>query len=165
MATDGPTRLTSEFEVGELPHSLDELHEQISAIIEMGEYAISLGESALKGYSNNSESHYGSETKVTINNSLGGPQHRNLKKPENEIRENWKELGNCKGVDTDLFFPVRGQSTEEAKATCKGCAVKVDCLEFALISGEKVGVWGGKSEKERRRMRTQRLQDSRISSP
>jgi WhiB family redox-sensing transcriptional regulator len=68
----------------------------------------------------------------------------------------WQERANCLGVDPDLFFPERGASTREAKAVCGGCEVKADCLEYALDNGEKFGIWGGLSERERRRLRRQR---------
>ena len=68
----------------------------------------------------------------------------------------WYELGDCQGVDTDLFFPERGASTKEAKEVCRGCVVREDCLEYALANGEKFGIWGGMSERERRRIRRQR---------
>lgn len=68
----------------------------------------------------------------------------------------WQEQANCLGVDPDLFFPERGASTREAKAVCAGCEVRVDCLEYALANGEKFGIWGGLSERERRRLRRQR---------
>ena len=57
------------------------------------------------------------------------------------------------GVDPDLFFPERGASTREAKEVCRGCVVRLDCLEYALVNGEKFGIWGGLSERERRRLR------------
>ena len=68
----------------------------------------------------------------------------------------WQEFSNCLGVDPDLFFPERGASTREAKDVCRGCVVREDCLEFALQNGEKFGIWGGMSERERRRIRRQR---------
>ena len=68
----------------------------------------------------------------------------------------WKDSSNCLGVDPDLFFPERGASTREAKEVCRGCIVRVDCLEYALLNGEKFGIWGGMSERERRRIRRQR---------
>ncbi len=68
----------------------------------------------------------------------------------------WQNYANCLGVDPDLFFPERGASTREAKEVCRGCVVQDDCLEFALSNGEKFGIWGGKSERERRRVRRQR---------
>ena len=71
----------------------------------------------------------------------------------------WQEYSNCLGVDPDLFFPERGASTREAKEVCRGCIVRNDCLEFALANGEKFGIWGGMSERERRRIRRQRVVD------
>lgn len=68
----------------------------------------------------------------------------------------WKAQANCLGVDPDLFFPERGASTREAKEVCRGCVVREDCLEYALSNGEKFGIWGGLSERERRRVRRAR---------
>jgi WhiB family redox-sensing transcriptional regulator len=68
----------------------------------------------------------------------------------------WQDQANCLGVDPDLFFPERGASTREAKEVCRGCVVRLDCLEYALANGEKFGIWGGLSERERRRLRRQR---------
>lgn len=68
----------------------------------------------------------------------------------------WQERANCLGVDPDLFFPERGASTREAKAVCRGCEVRLECLEYALGHGEKFGIWGGLSERERRRVRRER---------
>jgi WhiB family transcriptional regulator, redox-sensing transcriptional regulator len=68
----------------------------------------------------------------------------------------WKSQANCMGVDPDLFFPERGMSTREAKEVCRGCVVREDCLEYALANGEKFGIWGGLSERERRRIRRAR---------
>ena len=77
----------------------------------------------------------------------------------------WQEEANCLGVDPDLFFPERGASTREAKGVCRGCEVRVECLEYALQHGEKFGIWGGLSERERRRVRRQRaLERRRIAS-
>ena len=68
----------------------------------------------------------------------------------------WQLRANCLGVDPDLFFPERGASTREAKEVCRGCVVRDDCLEYALANGEKFGIWGGMSERERRRIRRAR---------
>ncbi|MEA2716854.1 MAG: WhiB family transcriptional regulator, redox-sensing transcriptional regulator [Actinomycetota bacterium] len=73
----------------------------------------------------------------------------------------WQWQANCLGVDPDLFFPERGASTREAKAVCRGCVVRTECLEYALINGEKFGIWGGLSERERRRIRRERTVASR----
>lgn len=75
---------------------------------------------------------------------------------EDDELNSWQNLANCLGVDPDLFFPERGASTKEAKAVCQGCTVREDCLQYALANGEKFGIWGGLSERERRRIRRQR---------
>jgi WhiB family redox-sensing transcriptional regulator len=75
---------------------------------------------------------------------------------ELEVAVSWRRFSNCLGVDPDLFFPERGASTKEAKGVCHGCVVKKECLEYALTTGEKFGIWGGLSERERRRIRRQR---------
>ena len=72
------------------------------------------------------------------------------------LERDWTEFSNCIGVDPDLFFPERGASTREAKEVCRNCIVASACLEFALANGEKHGIWGGMSERERRRIRSQR---------
>ena len=68
----------------------------------------------------------------------------------------WQDYANCLGVDPDLFFPERGASTKEAKEVCRGCVVREECLEYALTNSEKFGIWGGMSERERRRIRRAR---------
>lgn len=69
------------------------------------------------------------------------------------------DLGACQGLDPDIFFPDRGESLRPAKAVCDKCIVKDECLEYALASGERFGVWGGTSERERRRIRKARRLD------
>ncbi len=73
-----------------------------------------------------------------------------------EPEESWQLYANCLGVDPDLFFPERGASTKEAKSVCKACVVREDCLEYALENSEKFGIWGGLSERERRKLRRAR---------
>ena len=75
----------------------------------------------------------------------------------------WQDYGACRGADADLFFPERGASTRKAKAICGECDVKAPCLEFAIVTGEKFGIWGGMSERERRRVRRQRIVERRAS--
>jgi WhiB family transcriptional regulator, redox-sensing transcriptional regulator len=80
---------------------------------------------------------------------------RGLAALDNEVRA-WQSKANCMGVDPELFFPERGASTREAKEVCRGCVVREDCLEYALANGEKFGIWGGLSERERRKVRRAR---------
>ena len=76
----------------------------------------------------------------------------------------WQSRANCMGVDPDLFVPERGASTREAKEVCRGCVVRDDCLEYALDNGEKFGIWGGMSERERRRLRRARAVERRSAA-
>lgn len=80
------------------------------------------------------------------------------------IDTTWQEFSNCLGVDPDLFFPERGASTREAKEVCRGCVVQNDCLEYALANGEKFGIWGGMSERERRRIRRHRALEREVAA-
>jgi WhiB family transcriptional regulator, redox-sensing transcriptional regulator len=99
--------------------------------------------------------------------TIGAPAASNLAalvaahRAANRGERRWQENANCLGVDPDLFFPERGASTREAKAVCRGCEVREDCLEYALAHGEKFGIWGGLSERERRRVRRQRALERR----
>ncbi len=68
----------------------------------------------------------------------------------------WRAWASCVGVDPELFFPERGETTRHAKAVCSRCLVCQECLEYALANAEKFGVWGGTSERERRKLRRQR---------
>lgn len=68
----------------------------------------------------------------------------------------WRELGACRGLKPSIFYPEDDDDALDAKAVCGECAVRVACLEFALRSREKQGVWGGATERERRRIIRQR---------
>ena len=78
---------------------------------------------------------------------------------ESHLQDPWKQFANCLGVDPDLFFPERGASTKEAKRVCSACVVRQDCLEYALAHHISHGVWGGSSERQRRRLQHQRQQE------
>jgi WhiB family transcriptional regulator, redox-sensing transcriptional regulator len=68
----------------------------------------------------------------------------------------WRLDALCAETDPEAFFPEKGGSTREAKRVCSGCAVRVECLESALANDERFGIWGGLSERERRRLRLAR---------
>jgi len=69
--------------------------------------------------------------------------------------QSWHENALCAETDPEAFFPEKGGSTREAKKICTGCEVRAECLEFALANDERFGIWGGLSERERRRLRRQ----------
>jgi len=88
---------------------------------------------------------------TNIVNLIGGPH------------QTWQRKANCMGVDPDLFFPERGSSTREAKEVCRGCVVREECLEYAVTYGEKFGIWGGLSERERRKIRRRRTLEAKAA--
>ncbi len=65
----------------------------------------------------------------------------------------WQEKALCAQTDPVAFFPEQGGSTREAKRICLGCEVKDACLDYALANDERFGIWGGLSERERRRLK------------
>lgn len=65
-------------------------------------------------------------------------------------KPDWHRNAACKNSGSDTFFPEKGHSNAAAKRVCAGCTVRVDCLEDALAREDPFGVWGGKSERERR---------------
>jgi hypothetical protein len=64
----------------------------------------------------------------------------------------WMRDATCAQVDPDAWFPEKGESTADAKQVCQGCPVRRVCLEYALEGKERFGVWGGLSERERRKL-------------
>lgn len=67
--------------------------------------------------------------------------------------EDWYSQAVCPETDPDAFFPEKGGSTADAKKVCRGCPVKDPCLQWALDNDERYGVWGGLSDRERRRLK------------
>lgn len=65
----------------------------------------------------------------------------------------WQERALCAQTDPEAFFPEKGGSTREAKRVCLTCDVRGECLEYALQHDERFGIWGGLSERERRKMK------------
>ncbi len=62
----------------------------------------------------------------------------------------WMSKASCLGMDVDIFFPTREEPTYIAIAVCDECVVRTECFDFSIEGGEQFGVWGGKSESERR---------------
>lgn len=65
----------------------------------------------------------------------------------------WQAEALCAQTDPEAFFPEKGGSTRDAKRICQSCAVRAQCLEYALENDERFGIWGGLSERERRKLR------------
>jgi WhiB family redox-sensing transcriptional regulator len=64
-------------------------------------------------------------------------------------------------MDPAFFYPEQGDQADEPKAVCRPCPVRAECLEHALRYREKFGVWGGCTERERRRIMRNRTQAAR----
>ena len=83
-----------------------------------------------------------------------------VRKPSvDEIDDNplaWQSDSLCAQTDPEAFFPEKGGSTRDAKKICTSCEVRAQCLEYALLNDERFGIWGGLSERERRRLRRAR---------
>nr|WP_308207230.1 WhiB family transcriptional regulator [Mycobacterium stomatepiae] len=74
--------------------------------------------------------------------------------PEPELTpDQWQDRALCAQTDPEAFFPEKGGSTREAKKICLGCEVRHECLDYALAHDERFGIWGGLSERERRRLK------------
>jgi WhiB family redox-sensing transcriptional regulator len=72
------------------------------------------------------------------------------------MNPSWRNQAACRGLDPSIFYPPSDEEAEMAKAVCDTCTVREACLEHALGRREKEGVWGGCTEKERRRIIRQR---------
>lgn len=72
----------------------------------------------------------------------------------------WQDSALCAQTDPEAFHPEKGGSTKEAKRVCQACEVKDECLEYALEHNMRFGIWGGLSERERRRLQKSREEAS-----
>ena len=82
---------------------------------------------------------------------LGVPGVRKQQVDENPLA--WQSDALCAQTDPEAFFPEKGGSTRDAKKICSTCEVRNQCLEYALHNDERFGIWGGLSERERRKLR------------
>ncbi len=74
--------------------------------------------------------------------------------------EDWMELAACQDVSPNVFFPDDGAGVRLAQIVCRHCVVREACLEYALENKIDHGVYGGRSERERRRILRQRGRSS-----
>ena len=68
------------------------------------------------------------------------------------MHELWERQAACRGLDPTIFYPVSEEDAAEAKSVCRDCSIRQPCLEYALGERERDGVWGGATERERRRI-------------
>ena len=84
---------------------------------------------------------------------LGVPGLRRQIVEEDDNPLAWQSDSLCAQTDPEAFFPEKGGSTRDAKRICASCDVKAQCLEYALQNDERFGIWGGLSERERRKLK------------
>jgi WhiB family transcriptional regulator, redox-sensing transcriptional regulator len=77
--------------------------------------------------------------------------------------DHWRDQAACLGIDPRVFYPADDDEADQARAICEMCAVRVECLEYALARREKDGVWGGATERDRRRIIRQRRRAARLA--
>lgn len=80
--------------------------------------------------------------------------------------QRWKQDARCKGMDPEVWFPDVGSKIESAnlKAICNDCPVTAECLDYAMRAGEREGIWGGLSPRQRRTYRKVWLREQRESA-
>ncbi|RZT58068.1 transcription factor WhiB [Microcella alkaliphila] len=84
---------------------------------------------------------------------LGVPGVRRTSAIDDDAELAWQTDALCAQTDPEAFFPEKGGSTRDAKKICTSCEVRTECLEYALKNDERFGIWGGLSERERRKLR------------
>jgi len=89
---------------------------------------------------------------VATKQALAGRAVREFVQPIDEKDDDWRDDALCAQTDPEAFFPEKGGSTRSAKKICSSCDVRDECLEYALENEERFGIWGGKSERERRKL-------------
>ncbi|HEX2051410.1 MAG TPA: WhiB family transcriptional regulator [Actinomycetota bacterium] len=89
---------------------------------------------------------------------------------ETSERLDWQDVAACREYDNVLFFGEEGESELEkqaretrAKAVCQRCPVSEPCLEFAMETNQKYGIWGGLTDKERASLKRRRARARRAS--
>jgi WhiB family redox-sensing transcriptional regulator len=84
-------------------------------------------------------------------------------------RQDWRDFAACRDTSPDLFFPVGTtgpalDQIDEAKTVCRQCPVQAACLEYAMVTNQDTGIWGGTSEEERKKLRRAWLAEQRKAS-
>ncbi len=104
-------------------------------------------------FGNPSQQGAGSQGRGTRPGRKGECRERTLLLEPDAEDAGWQERALCAQTDPEAFFPEKGGSTREAKKVCLTCEVRDECLESALINDERFGIWGGLSERERRKLK------------
>ncbi len=78
--------------------------------------------------------------------------------------QDWQDVAACREIAVELFFPPAEQEAEVAKAVCSECTVRQPCLDFAIMEGERFGIWGGLTSQERRLVAAKRRKSRMAAS-
>jgi WhiB family redox-sensing transcriptional regulator len=81
------------------------------------------------------------------------------------MNTDWMADGKCREMPPTFFFPSDGLGVQAAQRICAGCPVAEECLEYALVHRIDHGVWGGRSERERRRILRRRRSTEPVGAP
>lgn len=111
----------------------------------------------------------GGNVSLTTEQQMVSPQVEVFPTPESAEPRVWRTGAACRDTTPDLFFPVGQtgpaiQHIKDAKAVCDTCAVAVECLEYALMTNQDAGIWGGLTEDERRKIRRERRREARAAA-
>jgi WhiB family transcriptional regulator, redox-sensing transcriptional regulator len=90
---------------------------------------------------------------------------------QRDDRDGWQAQAACAGEVNSIFYPpMRGEPRRakrsreaRAKAVCAQCQVRSDCLEQAIDTDERYGIWGGMTDRERRVVMAEREQQSHVA--
>jgi WhiB family redox-sensing transcriptional regulator len=97
------------------------------------------------------------ESPLTLDTPVDIPSPR---PSDDESVTAWMAMGNCRNYPPTVFFPSDGVGVDRARKICADCPVSATCLEYALTERIEHGVWGGCSERERRRILKRRRDTS-----
>lgn len=101
---------------------------------------------------------------ATVAAANGRPIELDIAPPDPDSETAWMAEGNCRLHPPATFFPSDGVGVDRARKICKGCPVVGMCLDYALDARIDHGVWGGCSERERRRILKRRRQDAQSNT-
>jgi WhiB family redox-sensing transcriptional regulator len=94
----------------------------------------------------------------TMSRTVGGAGRGGGALPFEPSSPDWEGRALCAQTDPEGFYPEKGGSTKAAKQVCLGCEVREQCLQYALANDERFGIWGGLSERERRKLKKERVE-------
>lgn len=140
------------------PYVREELTLAVEAAkAQLAEYDASVQEPAVAEVIADPELQTESESAQELKRSLGEHTVNHAARPLRLLVEekprDWRERSLCAQTDPEAFHPEKGGSTREAKKVCLNCEVREECLQWALDNDERYGIWGGMSERERRKLK------------